>query len=168
MVCAAPRLETARLVLREYRRQDFEAFSAYYASPRSKFTDGPIPRQRAWEMFAAGSGRWPLVGYGAWTVALKGTEQTLGLVSLNTLIELEYPELGYILWPEAEGNGFAFEAVSAARDFAANHLGLSDLVSCIHEENARSIRLAVKLGALRDRRLERPDAPATQVFRHVP
>ncbi|MEL6956355.1 MAG: N-acetyltransferase, partial [Pseudomonadota bacterium] len=67
----APVLETERLVLRSYRLEDFDSFAAYFATERSRFTDGPVSRQQAWDLFTAGAGRWVLAGYGAWTITAK-------------------------------------------------------------------------------------------------
>ena len=63
-------------------------------------------------------------------------------------------------WPEAElsyslardfwGRGIATEAVRAARDWAFANRGFSRLASFILPDNARSIRVAEKLGAVRE------------------
>ena len=60
----APTLETERLRLRTFNEDDFEHFAKLYASPRSKYADGQVSRSVAGSWFAAGAGRWPLVGYG--------------------------------------------------------------------------------------------------------
>jgi RimJ/RimL family protein N-acetyltransferase len=79
-----------------------------------------------------------------------------------------YPEieLGWTLVAEAEGRGIACEAAVAARDWAFGTLGLTTLVSYIGPENARSIRLAERLGAVRDDTAARPE-PEDLVYRHT-
>ena len=54
---AAPILKSERLVLRGYESSDFEAFAAYFGSQRSVYTDGPVSRTTAWDLFTAGAGR---------------------------------------------------------------------------------------------------------------
>lgn len=162
----APTLETERLVLRPYRADDFEAFAAYFASPRSVYTDGPISRTLAWDLFTAGAGRWVIAGHGAWTIARKTDGQAMGLVSLNTAITLPHPELGWILWEGFDGQGFALEAAINARNFAYEILGWPVLLSGIHEDNQASIRLADRMKATWDRTLNMPDEPETRIYRH--
>jgi RimJ/RimL family protein N-acetyltransferase len=56
------------------------------------------------------------------------------------------PELGWRLARRAWGRGLATEAATAARDHAFATLGLPALISIIHPQNARSRRVATKLG----------------------
>ena len=164
----APVLKTERLVLRPYALKDFDAFADYFASDRSRFTDGPVSRQEAWDLFCAGAGRWSLTGHGAWTITRGDDDTALGLVSLNTAIAVPHPELGWILWQGFEGQGYALEAAKVARDFAFGTLGWSDLISGVHEGNTRSIRLAERMGATHDPSIRLPAEPETLFFRHHP
>lgn len=164
----APVLKTERLVLRPYAREDFDAFADYFASDRSRFTDGPVSRLQAWDMFCAGVGRWALAGHGAWTISRRDDDTGLGLVSLNTAITLPHPELGWILWQGFEGHGYALEAATAARDFAFETLGWTELISGVHEANTRSIRLAERMGATLDPSIRFTAEPETLFFRHHP
>src|SRR5690606_13136982 len=65
------------------------------------------------------------------------------------------------------GQGYAFEAASALRDWAFSVRGLPSLVSYCDPENARSIGLARKLGAVPDASAVGQD-PEDLVFRHRP
>ncbi|MEO1661356.1 MAG: GNAT family N-acetyltransferase [Pseudomonadota bacterium] len=163
---AAPTLETERLVLRPYHNTDFDAFAAYFASPRSIYTDGPVSRQTAWDLFTAGVGRWMIAGHGAWTIERKVDGIAVGLVSLNTAIELPDPELGWILWAGFEGHGYAFEAAFNARAFAFEILEWPRLISGIHQDNSASIKLAERLGAAYAPDLRLPAEPETRFYRH--
>ncbi|MFN3213797.1 MAG: GNAT family N-acetyltransferase [Henriciella sp.] len=163
---AAPTLETERLVLRPYKLGDFEAFAAYFASPRSIYTDGPVDRQTAWDLFTAGTGRWAIAGHGAWTIERKDSGEAVGLVSLNTAIALPEPELGWILWEGFEGQGYAFEAALNARNFAFEILQWPRLISGIHEDNGASIKLAERLGAVFAPEIRLAEEPETRFYRH--
>ena len=156
-------------MLRPYRIEDFEAFASYFASPRSIYTDGPVSRVAAWDLFTAGAGRWVVAGHGAWTIERKADGSALGLVSLNTAITLPDPELGWILWEGYEGQGYAYEAALNARNFAFDILGWgSKLISGIHQGNTASIGLAERLGAERDTALVVDDEPKTLFYRYKP
>jgi hypothetical protein len=61
----------------------------------------------------------------------------------------EAPELGWLLAPEARGQGFAAEAAAAARDAGLAMLG--GLASYVAADNLPSGRVARRLGALLDR-----------------
>ena len=52
------------------------------------------------------------------------------------------------------GTRFATEGATAARDWALGELGMPDLISIIHPENAASRRVAEKLGLTLEARLE--------------
>ena len=60
------------------------------------------------------------------------------------------PELAYSLDQPFWGRGLAGEAARTARDWAFVQLGFSRLASFIMPNNARSIRVAEKLGAVRE------------------
>ncbi len=165
-VAAAPRLETDRLTLRASRLNDFDAFAAFFTSPRSRFVDGPLSLGQAWDAFAAGLGRWALVGYGAWMIERRADGARVGVVSLNHPVATPERELGWLLWDGFEGQGYALEAAARARTFALEQLGWETFVSNIDRANLRSIRLAEKLGATLDTDAKTPGEPQTLVYRH--
>jgi RimJ/RimL family protein N-acetyltransferase len=69
-------------------------------------------------------------------------------------------ELGWALAQAHWGHGYATEAARAARGWAYAAQGVGRLVSLIHPENRRSIRVAEKLGASAERSIETPGGPA--------
>lgn len=168
-ILSAPTLETDRLRLRAYKNEDFEQFANFYSSPRSRFADGPVSRSTAWAWFAAGAGRWPLVGYGAWAVDRLVDQMCVGVVSLNHPIKhSEERELGWLLWETYEGYGYAIEAASEAKKFAFDELKWSTLVSYIAIDNRRSIDLAQRMGASLDNDATHLADIHTMVYRHHP
>jgi RimJ/RimL family protein N-acetyltransferase len=162
---AIPELATDRLRLRAPRLEDFEPYAAFWASDRSIPEGGPKPRRAAWREYAADVAAWQLRGFGAWSVEDRGTGAWLGLVGLFQPEEYAEPEIGWTVAPEAEGRGIAFEAARAARDWAFGPRGLVTLVSYVEPSNARSIRLAERLGARLDPDAAVPD-PGDLAFRH--
>ncbi len=86
----------------------------------------------------------------------------VGQVGLNGHPYFPETELGWMVLASGEGKGIAAEAASAVRDWAFQTLGLATLVSYIHRDNTRSIRLAERLGARYD-----PDAPPCPYSNHI-
>ena len=68
----------------------------------------------------------------------------------------ERPELGWRLARRAWGRGYATEAATAARDHAFAALGLAELIAVIHPANARSQRVAAKVGMRVEGRVQNP------------
>ncbi|MEO9971956.1 MAG: GNAT family N-acetyltransferase [Hyphomonadaceae bacterium] len=164
---AAPTLITDRLRLRAYRLSDFRGFADFYTSPRSQYADGPVDGDVAWAWFAAGTGRWALTGYGAWTIEKRDDNQAIGIVSLNHPVKTDAErELGWLLWEGHEGSGYATEAAVSARQFAFEQLGWETMVSYIARENAASIRLAERIGAHLDEAATQMADADTLVYRH--
>jgi len=56
------------------------------------------------------------------------------------------PEIGYILHPDAQGQGYAHEAVSAVIDRAFKDRGLNEATADVDPNNTRSRRLLERLG----------------------
>lgn len=162
----APRLETERLVLRAHRLSDFDRIAELFESPRSKYINGPLSRGNAWRAFAADVGHWDLLGFGAWAIELREAGDYVGQIGLNLPADFPEREIGWLLWEEFEGHGYAFEAASRARDFAFRTLGWDTLVSYIDPENIRSIQLAERLGATRDPDAATPGGEQCLVYRH--
>ena len=162
-----PTVTTDRLTLREPRESDLEAMLAFGQSPRSSFVGGPMDRWETWGRLLSGIGHWALRGYGFWSVDLTSTGQMIGRVGVGFHDGWPEPELGWHIYDGFEGKGYAFEAALAARDNAANHMGLGPLISLIDPTNLRSAALAKRLGAVVERQIPLFDHPA-DVYRHPP
>jgi RimJ/RimL family protein N-acetyltransferase len=160
-----PVLETPRLRLRAPREADFAPFAALYAEPRARFMGGPLDRVGAWKVFAVGIAQWTLSGFGVWSIQERATGAYLGDVGLTHPPYYPELELGWTLVPGAEGRGIAHEAARAALDWSWAALAVPTLVSYIDPGNARSIRLAERLGAVLDPAAAGPD-PEDLVYRH--
>lgn len=160
---ALPRIETERLILRAPRIQDFQAYAEIVLSDR--WFDPGQSREGAWLDFNQMVAGWLLRGTG-----LLSVDRRDGVLAGFVLVHQEYGdpemELGWILTADAEGKGYASEAARALREHAASAFGLTGLVSYIDAENARSIRLAERLGAVRDHAAEADIGHANLVYRH--
>lgn len=166
-----PVLDTPRTRLRAPGLADFPAWAAILCSPRAVHMDGPYERDDAFMEFAAAVGSWLLRGHGAFAVEDRATGAPLGFVLLGLEPGDHEPELGFFVLPEAEGRGLAHEAAEAALAWAKAQ-GLPALVSYVDPANARSIRLAERLGGRRDGAAEAAfagtEAEGVGVWRHLP
>jgi RimJ/RimL family protein N-acetyltransferase len=150
VAAAIPRIDTARLVLRAPRIEDFDGWAAIACTDRGRFIGGPYDREDAWLDFCQMCAGWLLRGAGLWSVDRRDTGALIGFVPLNHEWGDPEMELGFLFLPEGEGHGFAAEAAAAARDHAFGPLGMTTLVSYMDAANARALALAARLGAVRD------------------
>lgn len=164
-----PVLETDRLILRAPEAGDWPVCSAFLASDRSRFIrSGEIDLGRAWRAFGHVVGHWVLRGWGQFVMVDRTSGAVLG--SCGPWFPADWPEreLGWSLWaPEAEGKGFAHEAVLAVRRHAFGVLGWDTAVSYIDPANARSRVLAQRLGCWLDTGAAQPGEAPVQVWRHT-
>ncbi|SFE49477.1 GNAT family N-acetyltransferase [Roseivivax sediminis] len=160
-----PRIETERLVLRELRITDLGDFVAFYADPRTQFVGGPLDRVQTWQRMLQMAGHWQLQGYGLWVAARATTGEPVGYAGIVHHVDWPEPELGYGIFEAWEGRGYAYEAAFAARHAAAEHFGITAPISFIRPDNARSLRLAERLGAVFERETELRGQPV-HVYRH--
>lgn len=139
-------LQTSRLTLRAPRLEDFEHIAAYYASDRSVYEDGPLPRAQVWSLWAGDVANWMLRGYGPFSLEADGVY--VGEVGFYHRDNYPQIELGWLMTPEAEGKGYAFEAAQAVMAWGQKALGLTRFVNYIDPANTRSIALAKRLGGV--------------------
>lgn len=150
-------LTTPRLTLRMPEEGDWPAYRAYRLGPRS--TLGPDWRTEdvARSHFDGFFDHWSQRGFGRFIMVDRASREPVGHVG-----PFEPPghferELTWTLWSAAhEGKGYAFEAAQAARDHAFGDLGWQTAVSYILRNNARSQRLAERLGAWLDQTAQAP------------
>ena len=162
------RLETERLVLRAPLPSDFGAMAPFVMSDRAQFVGGGADKDmtHAWRILAILTGHWALRGFGVFVFENKTTGELIG--SGGPWYPAGWPEkeLSWTLWsPEAEGKGYAFEAITRIRRHAYEDLGWQTAVSYIVPENIRSIALAKRLGCTEDSAAKGPDEEDI-VFRH--
>jgi RimJ/RimL family protein N-acetyltransferase len=163
----APIIKTDRLLLREPILADWPGFADVMTSDRAKHMGGPYSTEHAWGDFCHGIALWRLFGVGNLSIVLRDTNHCIGRIEINQGPRYPEPELGWQLQLAAEGKGYAFEAASALRDWVFREGKLETLVSYVGPENARSIRLAERLGATLDDQA-RPQDAGDLVYRHLP
>ncbi len=162
-----PTLETERLRLVEPAAHHFDAFAALLADP--VFVDALglklMDRNESYRHFCAMIGHWHLRGWGNFIVEEKTTGRFVGRVGINDWEGWPEPELGWWTLPAAWGHGYAPEAARAVLDFVRRNHSRRRLISLIRASNARSLRVAEKLGAGYEKDIEFLGSPA-RVYVH--
>jgi len=148
----APRLETERLILKQFTLDDFPALMACWSTPEmSKINGGETPTtESVWTRLLRYIGHWQALGYGYWAVFEKKTGRYAGSFGFqdghrDIKPELKYPEAGWTLIPAVQGKGYASEALAAVLLWADQTLS-SPVCCIIDEENKRSNHLAERFG----------------------
>jgi len=170
----ADRIESERLVLRRITRDDYDFFARIHAMPEVRRYIGngrphSAEESRAWieRMLAT----YESLNLGQLAVVRKSDGQLIGRCGLSDLvveanaapgtiprgwfqraqvparIELIHAlDLGYTFDPASWGHGYATEAARCVFDYARVNLRWSRIVSVIHPDNARSLRVAERCG----------------------
>lgn len=168
-LAGTPVIETERLTLRAPGPQDWEVWRAFVLSDRARFIRAAdFNETMAWRAMGHLIGHWVLRGWGSFVFCKTGSDEALGLAGPWYPATWPEKEIGWSVWQaEAEGQGFAFEAARAACGHAFRELGWTTAVSYIDRDNARSIALAQRLGAVLDPCAATPDPDDDLVvYRH--
>ncbi|HTM01682.1 MAG TPA: GNAT family N-acetyltransferase [Candidatus Omnitrophota bacterium] len=158
-------LHTDRLILRQFRQNDFDAYAAMHADPDVMRYIGegkPLSREEAWRSMAAMAGHWILRGYGIWAVEERATGILAGRVGLYYPEGWPGQEVGWTLARAFWGKGYAYEAARAAFAYAFETLRWPRIISLIDRENSRSIALAERLGERLEREVDLRGRPTLQ------
>ena len=147
-------LRSDRLVLREITVADLPALERIFGDPLCmryypSVKDGAATRD-FFERLAFGS--YEKNGFGLWAMIDRRSGDLLGDcgITLQDTSRGMEPELGYHLWPDYWGKGYATEAALACRDHAFSVMGLSRLVSIVSLENLPSQKVAERVHQRRE------------------
>jgi [ribosomal protein S5]-alanine N-acetyltransferase len=140
-------IETERLGLRRWTYADRDWFRLMTADAQTMSflpDDSPLSGAQADEALARTIQRYD-AGFGDWAIEDPTNGDVIGESGLTVLANGEV-EIGWMLRSHFWGQGLAFEAATAVKDYAFGAAHLQRLVALIDPRNEPSIRLAVKLG----------------------
>lgn len=143
-----PRLETARLLLREWREEDLDPLAEIMADADvMRYLSGaPLSRAETWRTLAARAGHWSLRGYGFWAAERKSDSALIGAVGLHYPEGWPGLEVGWTLGKPYWGQGYATEGARASVDYCFLTQSISRLISVIDPDNKPSQAVARRLG----------------------
>lgn len=143
-------LETERLVLRRYERDDLDRLTRLNTDPevmryigdgslrdREQTRAGIARAQRIYDIFP---------GLGFWVAEEKPTRRFVGVFALIYIPKTVEIEVGYRLIKSAWGRGIATDGARALVRYGLFELGLDRVVGLTHPENDPSKHVLMKAG----------------------
>lgn len=85
-------------------------------------------------------------GFSLYAVCLRESDVVIGMCGLIKRDSLPEVDIGYALLPQYWGQGYAWEAASAVRDYGRDVIGLKCLMGICAAHNQASVHLLQKLG----------------------
>jgi len=148
-------IRTPRLLLREWRDSDLDAFAALNADPRVReYFPSVLDRAESEASIERMRAHIAEHGFGFWAVEVPGVADCVGLCGLvHARFEAPFTpcvEIGWRLAHDYWGRGYAPEAARAALDFGFTSLSLDEIVAFTAVENAKSRRVMEKIGMTYD------------------
>lgn len=156
-------LETERLRLREFRRDDLDDLAAMVAD-QDQMTFYPRVRTRAEasEWIGKNLALYERSGFGFWLVESRATSTFAGYCGIRPLDldGADETEIGWHVRKTFWNEGIATEAATAVRDLALGALAVPRLVALVHPDHIASRRVAEKVGMRVERTTVFEGAPA--------
>ena len=168
-------IETDRLILRNWREEDRQAFFEMNADPMvMRFFDNTRSRAEADAVFDRFVREIDRDGYGYLAMELREIGEVIGFTGLRD-IDFDEPftpavEIGWRLLTPYWGNGYATEAARACLAYGFEHLGLDEIVSFAVPENRPSRHVMERIGMRREPQydFDHPSAkPGSPLARHA-
>jgi ribosomal-protein-alanine N-acetyltransferase len=156
-------VETERLLLRQWRIDDLDAFAAMMAdaSVSRHLADGrPLSRLEAWRGLMTFAGAWRLQGFAHWALELRATGEFVGRAGPWQPDGWPALEIGWAVAPRHQGRGYATEAGRAAQRVVWEAMRPRRLVSLVRPGNEASVAVARKLGGRLSETIDLIGSPA--------
>ena len=149
-------LETERLALRRFRRDDVDAIFAIIGDDVAmQYYPKTFNRSDAVQWIERNLRRYREHGYGLFAVTLKGSDDVVGdcgVIKQDVEGETRL-EVGYHFRRDQWGNGYATEAARACMGLAFHAFGADKIISLIRPENVPSRRVAERNGMQLERQV---------------
>jgi RimJ/RimL family protein N-acetyltransferase len=148
-------IATARLLLREWRDSDLDAFAAMGADPRvMEFFPSLLDRDQTAAAIAKYRAHFAEHGFGFVALEVPGVTEFAGVCGMAHMrFEAHFTpcvEIGWRLAHEYWGKGYASEAALALLDYGFHTLRLSEIVAVTFTGNLRSRRVMERIGMTYD------------------
>ncbi|MEE4698262.1 GNAT family N-acetyltransferase [Pseudomonas alliivorans] len=149
------KLDSARLLMRQWRDDDLPAFAAMCADPQvMRYFPEPLSRLESAAMIGRMRGHFAELGFGLWALERKDSGAFIGFTGLGVVgFDAHFTpavEIGWRLAREHWGLGFASEAAWTALGCGFERLKLDEIVSFTAVSNEPSQKVMQAIGMLRD------------------
>ena len=148
-------LESARLVMRQFRDEDLADFAAMSADPQvMRYFPAPLSRLESAALIGRVRGHFAEHGYGLWALERKDNGAFIGFTGLG-VVGFDAPftpavEIGWRLAREHCGLGYASEAAWTALRCGFDRLGLKQVVAFATRANEPSQKVMQAIGMHHD------------------
>jgi RimJ/RimL family protein N-acetyltransferase len=148
-------IRTSRLILREWRDSDLEAFAAFNADARVReYFPSLMTRAESQASMDRMRAHQAEYGFGFWAIDVPGVADCVGMCGLAwARFEAHFTPCVEIGWRIAHahwGQGYAPEAARASLDYGFETLGLDEIVAFAVVANTKSRRVMEKIGMTYD------------------
>lgn len=152
-------IETERLILREYRLDDFDDLYEIVSDAETmQHYPKPFDVERTRKWIQWNMDNYEYYGFGLWAIELKETGEFIGDcgITIQNIDGELLPEIGYHINKKLWRKGYASEAARAVRDWTFLHTNYDILYSYMKYTNVGSYSTAIKNGMTKVK--EYPDA----------
>ncbi|MBW4556639.1 MAG: GNAT family N-acetyltransferase [Trichormus sp. ATA11-4-KO1] len=143
-------LETPRLILREFRREDFQQLASILADPQvMKFSrTGILSSSETQEKIESFIVSYAKYGFGKLAVFLKENNELIGYcgIAVEQIDQKDEIEIRYRLSPKFWGQNLATEAASATLQYGFERFNFAYILGIVERANIASMRVLEKLG----------------------
>lgn len=145
------KLETARLVIRPYTREDWDSFLEFMickeVTDYLDFTEAQKTPTGAKELLTMTLNSYKTSeALFALVITFKNNNLFMGSCGFSPLDSNLSCECFYALFPQYWGQGFATEAMKSLFDYGFGQMNISQIMAHVNKDNYRSIKVAKKLG----------------------
>ncbi|MDD3920240.1 MAG: GNAT family N-acetyltransferase [Eubacteriales bacterium] len=161
------RLETKRLILREYTMDDLDSLYEILSDPESmRYYPAPFGYERCGAWIQWNLENYEKYGFGLWAVVRKEDGRFIGDcgITMQMIDASQEPEIGFHIHKAYTRSGYATEAACVCRDFAFKTLGLSAVYCYQKYTNVPSQKTAEKMGMKRLKQYPDPKNEFTTVY----
>lgn len=152
------RLDTERLILRDWRDEDLDALAAMGQDPQVMATLGPLlDRAGSADLLGRLRAMADEHGHTFWAIERKADGRTLGFTGIIRGRDgpvADKLEIGWRLASDCWGHGYASEAARASLDWARAHRPGEDVYAITSVTNTRSRAVMERLGMVHQPELD--------------
>lgn len=146
-------LATQRLMLQRFRAEDLDLLSRLQSDPAvMRYLGGVMTKEKSAEMLRERMLDYYALhpGLGVWKTLERGSGECVGFHLLNNIRGAEHIQVGYCLFPQFWGYGYATEMSIALLRYGFRDRGLSQITAIADLPNEASHRVLLKAGLRRN------------------